>query len=158
MTASTNSTPTRRCRTALAALALILASASAAKAGDICMKYELPVGQGNTIRYLWVAKALRVPGPGRCKPVNGIIRESLFAYPFLSPRARAEIVGTACTTSDGSTLRVLWSEMNDVHETRSGRAELPLPLGPWGAGAVSNVTQGFSMRPTPCDQVDRTID
>ena len=64
----------------------------AARAADFC----ITVSPTDTTRY--VGKNFKIPGPGKCKSWNGVYLPSFAAVSVST--------GTACTSSDGTNLRI----------------------------------------------------
>jgi hypothetical protein len=75
-------------------------TAAPAWAGDLCMESSV---FGPTL----VAKNFGIPGKNKCKPIHGFLDDSMVA-------------GTACTTSDGTILRVHFT----IHLANSNDAAL----------------------------------
>jgi hypothetical protein len=74
------------------ALALLLATATVAAAGDFC----ITVAPNDSTKY--VGKGFSVPGKGKCKSWNGVYLPSFAAVSVST--------GSGCTSSDGTTFRL----------------------------------------------------
>jgi hypothetical protein len=99
-------------RTSLVLALSLLGSAVVARAGDFCILVSPP----DTTKY--VGKGFSVPGKGKCKSWNGMYLPSFAAVSIST--------GTACTSSDGTMLRI------NLVTSRVGVAfndyiQLPLP-------------------------------
>src|SRR5215471_10026666 len=79
-------------RTQIAVAAVLGLLASTARAADFC----ITVTPTDTTKY--VGKNFSVPGAGKCKTWNGVYLPSFAAVSVST--------GTACTSSDGTTLRI----------------------------------------------------
>jgi hypothetical protein len=108
---------------ALLALTVLCGSARAA---DFCIQVQ----PNDSTRY--VGKSFRVPGPGKCRPWNGVYLPS-FASVSVS-------TGTACTSSDGSTLRI---NLVSSRETVAFNDYIVLPLPALTGGTLDEVVAQF---------------
>jgi hypothetical protein len=115
--------------------------ASAARAGDFCLTYDV-IGGTQAI----VGKAFKVPGHGRCKPFMGLLGGGLSSL---------DVTGSACTASDGSHVRFALTALGAGGAPVFYHVDLPLPLGPAGSIGVYSAQfgQGFAQLPHgyPCN-------
>jgi len=84
----------------------------------------------------YVAKGFRIPRPGKCRPWHGIYLPS-FEDVSVS-------TGTACTTSDGTTLRI---NINTSREGVTFNDYIVLPLPELTGGTLSEVVPQFGDNP-----------
>ena len=138
----TSTTLARSGRRLAIALGLALLHVGVAGAADFCIQY----GNGLFTTTL-VAKSYRQPRKGQCKPIAGIKH-----YSGISDRAI--VTGTACTSSDGTALRLVWTEFHPG-DVMYKRIDMPLPLGQEGVAYRLNApgTVEYSIAPVvvPCD-------
>ncbi len=110
--------------TMVATLLALTVLGGSARAADFCIQVQ-PM---DSTRY--VGKNFRVPGPGKCKAWHGVYLPS-FAPVSVS-------TGTACTSSDGSTLRI---NLVTSRETVAFNDYIVLPLPSLTGGTIDEVVE-----------------
>ena len=90
---------------------------------DLCISIS-----GSTL----VADGLAIPPRGRCRPLLGHFR----SFPDFM------VTGTACTSSDGHALKVMWTDYDGGTYVDFNRADIPLPLSPSTPGTVHILAMG----------------
>lgn len=98
----------------------------AARAADFC----ITVSPTDTTRY--VGKNFKIPGPGKCKPWNGVYLPTFAAVSVST--------GTACTSSDGTNLRI---NLVTARATIAFNDYIVLPLPDLTNGTLAEIVPQF---------------